>query len=219
MPDLASSNRIDETLLRREINQWLTRDIMRDRRMTQDFRLAMARMCLLQMEPPSPEPTIEVPIIEWLKGELRAISALKSALITAKISRYNGRGMLRSTCHWLRKCGQHGLCLALDIRQLGRAGKSTDDRLHYSPGAVMDGFEVLRQLIDEAEHFSGMQLVVLADDTLTGDDRRRSLEAYPALKMRVWSDVRAEGCDDPLAPLIQLADRPVMAAISWEEPS
>ncbi len=205
MAELATANRIDITLLRREVRQWLTEEILRDSQMTQDFRVAMAQMCLLQMEPLSSETTLEIPIIEWLKGRLRAISALKSAPINAKITRYNGRAMLRSLCRWLHKSGKHGLCLALDIRQLGRTGKSTDGRFRYSPGSVMDGFEVLRQLIDEAEHFTGMQLVVLADGSLTGDDDRRSLDAYLALKMRIWNDVRAEGRDDPLAPLVQLA--------------
>ncbi|MGH7226134.1 MAG: hypothetical protein ACRELF_23205, partial [Gemmataceae bacterium] len=100
--------------------------------------------------------------------------------------------------------------LTLDIRQLGRAAKSAEGHVHYSPGAVMDGFEVLRQLIDEAEQFPGMQLVVLADDTLTGDDKSRSLGVYLALKWRVWDDVRAQGHDNPLAPLVRLAASPIM---------
>lgn len=219
MPELAAANRVDLTLLRRDLNQWLTRAIMRDHEMTQDFRVAMTQMCLLQMDSPSSEATLEVPIIEWLTGKLRAISALRSAPITAKVTRYNGRAMLRSACRWLHKCSRHGLCLTLDIRQLGRTERPADGRLRYSPGAVMDGFEVLRQMIDEAEHFRGMQLVVLADDSLTGDERGRSLDAYPALKMRVWSDVRAEGRDNPLAPLVQLAASPAMAATAREGPS
>ncbi len=211
MPDLAAANRIDITLLRRDIKQWLTRDIMRDNRMTQDFRVAMTQICLLQMEPRSSEVPVEAPIIQWLTGRLRTIGTLKSAPITAKITRYNGRAMLRSACQWLLKCGKGGLCLALDIRQFGKTDRPGDGRYRYSPGAVMDGFEVLRQVIDDAEHFTGMLFVVLADDTLTGGDGRRSLDAYLALKWRVWDDVRAEGHDDPLAPLVRLAASPLTA--------
>lgn len=218
MAELATANRIDITLLRRDVRQWLTEDILRDNQMTQDFRVAMTQLCLLQMETPSDGAAIEAPIIEWLTGRLRAISALKSAPITAKITRYNGRAMLRSLCRWLHKNGKHGLCLALDIRQLGRTGKSTAGHFHYSPGSVMDGFEVLRQLIDESEYFTGMQLVVLADGSLTGDDRNRSLNAYLALKMRIWSDVRAEGRDDPLAPLVQFAAAPLGAPAAADSP-
>ena len=77
----------------------------------------------------------------------------------------------------------------------------------------MDAFEVLRQIIDDSEHFSGLLLVVLADQTLIGDDTKRSLDAYLALKMRIWSDVRPEGRDNPLAPLVVLAAQPLAGEI------
>ena len=77
----------------------------------------------------------------------------------------------------------------------------------------MDAFEVLRQIIDDSEHFSGLLLVVLADRSLIGGDARRSLDAYLALKMRIWSDVRPEGRDNPLAPLVVLAEQPTAGAI------
>lgn len=208
MPDLAAANRIDIGLLRRDIKQWLTREIMQDTSMTQDFRAAMSEMCLQRMELTAPGAAPELPITEWLKGELRTIGALKSASIMAKITRYNGRPMLRSLCRWLRKCGKDGLCVTLDIRRLGEAGKPGDDRLRYGPGAVMDGFEVLRQLVDDIDRCPGLLLVVLADDTLISGDRTRSLDAYLALKMRIWSDVHPEDRDDPLAPLVSLTASP-----------
>jgi hypothetical protein len=107
--------------------------------------------------------------------------------------------------------------VTLDIRQLGKTGAAVGSGLRYSPAAVMDGFEVLRQLIDDAEHFAGLLLVVIADDTLIGDDLKRSLGAYQALKMRIWDDVRPEGRDNPLAPLVRLASQlrsePALAAV------
>jgi hypothetical protein len=113
--------------------------------------------------------------------------------------------MLGSLCRWLRLCGRHGLCVALDIRQLARIGRTIGNGLRYSPAAVLDAFEVLRQLIDDAEHFAGLLLVVLANEALIGDDPKRSVDAYQALKMRIWDDVRPEGRDNPLAPLVRLA--------------
>ena len=121
--------------------------------------------------------------------------------------------MLRSLCRWVRLCGRQGLCAALDIRQLGRTGAAVDDGIRYSPAAVLDAFEVLRQVIDDSEHFGGLLLVVLADQTLIGDDTKRSLDAYLALKMRIWSDVRPEGRDNPLAPLVVLAAQPLAGEI------
>jgi hypothetical protein len=71
---------------------------------------------------------------------------------------------------------------------------------------------VLRQLIDDGEHFAGLLLVVLADESLIGEDPKRSLDAYLALKMRIWADVRPEGRENPLAPLVRLADLPTRSS-------
>jgi hypothetical protein len=76
--------------------------------------------------------------------------------------------------------------------------------IRYTPAAVIDAFEVLRQLIDDAEAFEGLLVIALADDALTGEDPKRSLNAYDALKMRVSDDVRATGRDNPLAALVRL---------------
>jgi hypothetical protein len=208
LKEVASCNRVADTLLRHSFHEWLTGEVMRDREMTQDFRVAMTRLCLRRLEPEDSLPGVTAPVVEWLCGELRSIGALKEAQITAKITRHNGRAMLRSVCRWLRLCGWRGLCVVLDIRQLGKTGASVGDGLRYSPAAVMDAFEVLRQMIDDAEHFTGLLMVVLADDTLIGDDSKRSLAAYQALKMRIWDDVRPEGRDNPLAPLVRLASQP-----------
>ena len=201
--EVAACNRIDVILMRRDFHQWLTAEVMRDTEMTQDFRVAMTRLCLRRLEPADTQPGITAPVLEWLRGELRRIGALKEPAITAKITRHNGRAMLRSLCRWLRLCGQRGLCATVDIRQLGKTGTAAGDRLRYSPAAVMDGFEVMRQLVDDAERFAGLLLVIIADETLIEVGSRRSLDAYVALKMRIWDDVRPEGRDNPLAPLVR----------------
>jgi hypothetical protein len=69
----------------------------------------------------------------------------------------------------------------------------------------MDCYEVLRQLIDDAERFPGLFVAALADDALLDGDARRALGQYTALQMRVWDDVRPQGGDNPLAPLVRIA--------------
>ena len=39
-------NKVDLTILRREINQWLTAEVMSDTGMAQDFRIAITQLCL-----------------------------------------------------------------------------------------------------------------------------------------------------------------------------
>jgi hypothetical protein len=212
--DVAEHNRLDVTLLRRDFRQWLTAEVMQDAEMTQDFRMAMTWLCLQRLEPEDPQLGITSPVLQWLRGELRRVGALKQTLITASITRHNARAMLRSLCRWLRLRGRQGLFAALDIRQLGRPGAVIGDSIRYSPGAVLDAFEVLRQIIDDSEHFGGLLLVVLADQSLIGGDAKRSLDAYLALKMRIWSDVQPEGRDNPLAPLVVLAEQPTAGGIN-----
>ena len=212
--DVAECNRVDVTLLRREFRQWLSAEVMQDTEMTQDFRLAMTQLCLKRLEPEDAPLGAASPQLQWLRGELRRVGALKQTFITARITRYNARAMLRSLCRWLRLCGRRGLCAVLDIRQLGRSGAAIGESIRYSPGAALDAFEVLRQLIDDSDNFGGLLLVVLADQSLIGDDAKRSLDAYSALKMRIWSDVRPEGRDNPLAPLVVLADQPTAGEIN-----
>jgi hypothetical protein len=210
LQQVAAANGVDLTILRRDFRRWLTEEVMRDPEMTQDFRVAMTHLCLRRLAPEDHQPGTTIPVVEWLRGELPSIGALKEASITAKITRHNGRAMLRSICRWLRLCGRHAICVTLDIRQLAKTGRAVGG-VRYSPAAVMDSFEVLRQLIDDAEHFAGFLLVVLAGEALIVDDDpkpKRSLGAYQALKMRIWDDVRPEGRDNPLAPLVRLADRP-----------
>ena len=205
---VAERNRVDVTLLRRDFRQWLSAEVMQDTEMTQDFRMAVTQLCLQRLEPEDAQLGITTPVLQWLRGELRRIGALKQTFITARITRHNARAMLRSLCRWLRLCGRQGLFAALDIRQLSRPVAAVGDGIRYSPGAVLDVFEVLRQIIDDSEHFGGLLLVVLADQSLIGDDPKRSLNAYFALKMRIWSDVRPEGRDNPLAPLVVLGEQP-----------
>ena len=202
--DVAAHNGIDERLFRRELIRWLTEDVMRDHAMSQDFRFAMTRLCLTRLEPDDGDIGVADPVLEWLRGELWRVGALRQTSITAKITRQNGRAMLRSLCRWLRLCGRKGLCLTLDIRRILRTGTTPADGIRYTAAAVIDAFEVLRQLIDDAETFQGLLVVVLADEALTGLDPKRSLNAYDALKMRVWDDVRATGRDNPLAALVRL---------------
>ena len=206
--DVAAHNAVDVRLFRHDLNRWLTDDIMRDRSMSQDFRIAMATLCRTRLEPDETEKGVIAPVLEWLRGELRSVGALRQTYIAARITRHNGRAMLRSLCRWLRLCGRKGICVTIDLRQVLRVKTALGEGLRYSAAAVIDAFEALRQLIDDAETFEGLLVVVLADEQLTGDDPKRSLDAYDALKMRVWDDVRATARDNPLAALVRVRSGP-----------
>jgi hypothetical protein len=144
-------------------------------------------------------------VFEWLRGELKSIARVKGAQIGGRIGRHNARAMLMSLCRWVRECGAGGMLVLLDIRRLHQAKAAVTDGFTYSPGAVMDCYEVLRQVIDDAEHFPGLFLVALAEPAALAADSPRAIGKYTALQMRVVDDVRPHGRDNPLAPLVRVA--------------
>lgn len=202
LADLAAAFTVAPNLLTRHLDQWLTTGLWQDRRMAQDFRAAMLILCLSRVERDGSE--IAAPVFQWLRGEKVAAELLRKADISARISRTNARAMLVSLCHFLRKAAVPGLMMVLDVRQLSRPG-AEEGVLRYSPAAVMDAYEVIREIIDDAEHLPGLFMAVLADSELATGDPRRSLSQYAALQMRVWPDVRPGDRQNPVAPLVWLA--------------
>lgn len=202
LKELSDANGVAETLLRREVQQWLTRGIINDREMAQDFRAAMANLCLRRME--MADERAVAPVIDWLRGDLRSITTVREVPINARITRHNGRAMLQSLSRWLRVTRVPGLAVTIDLRQVVRGGSTADaESVRYTPAATIDAFEVLRQLIDEIESLKGFFIVVLTDPAFE-DDARRGMSVYPALKERIWPDVHLRGRDNPLAPLVRL---------------
>jgi hypothetical protein len=201
--ELAESNKIAEVLLQKAIREWLTLGIYREVEMASDFRNAIASLCLARTEPY--DPASSPPILDWLRGDLRTIGALKDVHIGSRITRNNGRAMLRSLCCWLRMTGQGGLVVRLDLRHLTDPGSGQASGIRYSPSAILDAFEVLRQFIDDSDLFGGLLVVALGAEELIAGDPRRSILAYPALRQRLESDVRSAAHDNPLAPLVNLS--------------
>lgn len=202
MTELATIFGVAPSLLGRHCDQWLTADLWDDRRLAQDFRAALLRLCLSRLEPDGSE--IAGPVMQWLQGEKVPATLLRTADISVRISRTNARAMLVSLCHFVRKAGAAGLLIVLDVRQLARPA-AAEGVLRYSPAAVMDTFEVLRELIDGTEQLPGMFAAVLTDAALATGDPRRALSQYAALQMRVWPDVRPGDRQNPVAPLVWLA--------------
>jgi hypothetical protein len=200
-PELAASFGVAASLLTRQRDQWLTANLWDDPRLAQDFRAALLRLCLSRLEPDSAE--LAEPVMGWLHGEKVAAAVLRAADISVRISRTNARAMLVSLCHFVRKTGAAGLLIVLDAAQIARTAVA-EGTLRYSPAAVMDTFEVLREMIDAAEQLPGLFAVALADAAIATGDPRRTLSQYAALQMRVWPDVRPGDRQNPVAPLVWL---------------
>ena len=205
MAGVARMNERAEPLLRRDLNSWLERAIYHDTHMCQEFRMAMIRLCLGQMDSGAESPFMTEPVKAWLCGELRQISSLKEALIFQKIVRTNARYMFASLSRWLRLVGQAGLVVSLDLSRCLESKKpNSPEGLYYGISATLDAYEMLRQFIDGTDELESLLLVVsVPPEFLT--DTRRGLNRYEALKLRIWDEVRDRQYQNPLGALIRLA--------------
>ncbi|MQA89166.1 MAG: hypothetical protein GEU90_02855 [Gemmatimonas sp.] len=205
LEEIACANDYDPAELRREFNRRLQTKLFRDYQMAQEFRIAMIRLCQAQVDASAAAQTTAIAITDWLTGDLKRIVALKPALIFQRIGRHNARHMLFSLAWWLTRAGRAGLVLELDVRRclLARRADVPPDSVHYSKPATLDAYEVLRQLIDATDELSYcFTLVSCAPEFLT--DPARGVDAYLALKLRIWDDVHDARRANPLSALVRL---------------
>lgn len=202
---LAEVNDVPERRLHTGITDILWRELFKDYAMSQEFRLAMVRLCRAQLSPDD-EPAVTESVMAWLRGELRRISEVKRALIFQRIARHNARHMLASLAHWLRITGSSGLLLILDIARcpLTVPREQRDDGVYYSRPATFDAYEMLRQLIDGTDDVESLFVAALAGTEFT-TDLRRSYVQYPALHYRLADEVHDQYRPNPLAALVRIA--------------
>lgn len=207
LKQLAALNGYEEREMRPAINNRLRDALSHDYAMSQEFRIAMITLCHHQLDPAEVSDNLYLSVKEWLKGELRLISTLKQALIFQKIGRHNARNMLLSLAYWLKLSGKNGLALLLDVsRYTIDKPKEPDGTLYYSTGAVLDCYEALRQFIDGTDESQYFFLTILAPARFLDEtDKRRSVEAYLALKVRIWDEVRDKKYINPLAPMVRIS--------------
>jgi hypothetical protein len=197
---------VDPRELKRDLDRQLQRLVYRDYAMVQEFRIAMLRLCQARLRTGQVTDAEHAAVLDWLTGELRQISVLKSALIFRRIARHNARQLLFSLAHWLSVNGRTGLLLELDVRRLGQARRpSVEERSghYYTKAAVLDAYEVLRQLVDNTDELSHCCVIVVASPELLTDPNR-GIDAYQALKLRIFDEVRDRHRDNPYSSLIRL---------------
>lgn len=202
---LAEANRYNAQELRRDLSRRLQQRILGDYLLSQEFRTAMLRLCQAQVDTGAAAQHDRSAVLEWLRGELRLLSSLKPAGIFQRVGRHNARHLLLSLAHWLPLAGRSGLLLDLDIARYAVARRgAAGEGLYYSKAAAMDAYEVLRQLIDATDELSHcFVLVACAPEFLTDD--ARGLDAYHALKLRIWDEVHDQRRANPLSALIRLS--------------
>jgi len=204
---IAEANDVDPGMVRRELEMWFTAHVLRDPRMSQEFRHAMATLCLEPFKGPVRFEGLYQSVLDWLTGDLRLISALRPAQIFQKVTRTNARDLFISLGHWSRKAKLSGLVIIIDIAACATARRSeSGGAIFYNRSMTMALYEVLRQFIDSTDDLDSVFMtVVTAPEFLTDDSR--GLAIYDALRMRVAEEVRDRTRENPLATLVRLEVR------------
>jgi hypothetical protein len=206
LSQIAYLNGLDVGEMRAVINNRLRERLSRDYAMTHEFRQVMLKLCQAQLDPQDVGVGVSQAVKEWLRGELKLISPLKSAAIFQKIGRHNARDMLSSLCHWLNVTGKSDLVLTLDISRFlaDKRPVESDQSLYYSTASVVDGYEVLRQFIDSTDELRYCLIVVFAPPEFLNDEQR-GVRKYDALYLRIWDEVRDRRRVNPLASLVRFS--------------
>lgn len=203
---LASQYRVDQRELKRDVDRQLQLRVQRDYAMVQEFRTAMLRLCQAQLRSGQVADAEHAAVLDWLRGDLRQVSVLKSALIFRRIGRHNARHLLFSLAHWMAVNDRAGLAIALDVRRLGSARRPSPEQRqghYYTKSSLLDAYEVLRQLVDNTDEMANLIVVVVASPAFLSDTPR-GLDAYQALKLRIFDEVRDLNRDNPLSSLVRL---------------
>jgi len=203
---VAAHHQVEVGELSRDVNRQLQQRVFRDFAMVQEFRVAMLRLCQAQLRSGQVSEAEHAAVLDWLRGELKQISVLRSALIFRRIGRHNARQLLFSLAHWLAVNGSAGLLLELDVRRFGFARRPRPEErsgLYYTKAALLDGYELLRQLVDNTDELSHCCVVVLAAPEFLSDGAR-GVDAYQALKLRIYDEVRDRRRDNPFSSLVRV---------------
>lgn len=206
---VADHHNVDPGELHRSVRRRLEGDLLADAGLARDLRLGMFRVAQHHLGTGDVDDAEHMAVLEWLTGDLRRISALRSSRIFSKITRANAHFLLVSLPRLLVRTGHAGLVIDLDISRLAlerRPPAELQDGLYYTKAAVLDAYEVLRQLIDATDELTSTLVVVSAGPEFVADEVR-GLVAYTALQLRLADEVRDRERANPFAALVRLEAR------------
>jgi hypothetical protein len=202
---VARTNDQDVTIVKQDVRLALTRNLMRDRGLSRQFRLGALALCQALLEPDDLRRDLAEHVRAWLRGELPRVGPLRQAFIYQKIDRHSARTMILSTSAFARKAGRQGLVAVIDVSRYALAKPLEDGQNRYSKSAALDMWETLRQFVDGIDDLTGGLFVFVVGRQFLEDDER-GLRGYNALHLRLTDDVRDRRRANPLAPMVRIAE-------------
>jgi len=138
---------------------------------------------------------------KWLKGEKLERFEKQRTFLFETLQKSNARYWLNALIKILNFAGTKGLVILLDDLEV--LTEKLDGKFKYTPNAVNDTYELLRQLIDDIELLSNF-LLILAGDKVLIDDDKRGLKSYAALWMRLQTGLVPSDRFNPFADMVNI---------------
>jgi hypothetical protein len=203
--ELGRVNNLSPKVVLLELRKKVAEEVFAQKRLSRDFRVAMTHLCLARLTGGVAGATTQKVLIDWLTGRNTAIAAVKPYQIFTKITRTNARHFVESILWWLRFADRPGLVVIFEIERLALARNPKDERVHYTKAGVLDAYEVFRQFLDSTDKTTGCLMVVVPHQSFLDEADPRGISAYPALKARIFDEVRDRHLANPMASLVRLA--------------
>ncbi len=204
--EVADDHDLDPRELYRSVRRQLEHILLADTSLPRELRRALLRLAQAHLGGGDVYPAEARVVQGWLTGERVGLRELREVMIYQRIGRHNARMMLTSVGRLLQRAGHRGLVLHLDLTRLAEARRPpVPERtgIYYSKAAVLDAYELLRQLIDATDDLVGMLVLAVVPPELVSDERR-GLPSYAALHLRVADEVRDRRRTNPFASLVRL---------------
>ena len=204
--DIAQANWTEPEAVFRDIRPEIQEKIVKNAKLTKDFRVAMSHLCVREYTRPGEEYTAQ-PVLDWLTGASTRVSNVRNFSIHTRIDRTTARYFLESALCWVRDVGYAGTVIMLDNSRVTLASNPRDGNRYYTKAMAMDHYELLREFIDDVDRLLGTLLVVATNYDFLDETRAfRGYGIYPALRTRVMDDVRDRNLVNPVASLVRLSE-------------
>lgn len=206
---VAARHDVDGREAARSIRRQLEAALLGDATLAREFRLAVLRLCQAELGTGDVIEAERAAVLAWLRVEPVALRALRSASIYSRVGRHNARALLLSLAAWRQRTSGTGLIIDIDLDRLAISRRPPLEQRsgsYYTKAAILDAYEVLRQLIDAADALRGVLIAVTFPPELVTDEVR-GLPAYSALQLRIVDEVRDKRRANPYAALVRLETR------------
>ena len=171
--EVAADHDLDPRELYRSVRRALEHLLLTDTSFPRELRRALLRLAQAHLGSGDVNTAEALVIHGWLTGERVGLRELRDAMIYARIGRHNARTMLTSVGRLLLRAGYGGLVLHCDLTRLAEARRPpVPERtgIYYSKAAVLDAYELLRQLIDATDDLTGMLVLAVVPPELVSDE-------------------------------------------------